>query len=340
MLFCLFFLKFNHCLYGIQLEWVKSPEWSLKAEFISMLKQEFNADNFVETGTLSGGTTNKARLIFDSVYTVELGKKLYQAACDRFKNDKNVHVYYGDSGSVLTKILPNVTGKIIFWLDAHASGGDTAMGSSYSPVIEELQAIKISKIADAVILIDDLRDFYEQTWPHISQAIKAFLEINPQYKIIAYGDILIAYPTTQKFIFSPCIEACTISRLFDTNCFNYTLDELFAAEKLIACTQGDELDALNQYFSLWEKTSGDNHGLLWKALILESHKKYTEACSVLKKILDSPNPRKINHWRINWYFARAAFKAGNKNLAKKVLMTLLKEQPNFKPAQDLLQVAG
>jgi hypothetical protein len=57
---------------------------------------------------------------------------------------------------VLPDILQRLKGPSLFWLDAHASGGET-FSSGKGPLISELQAIYSSETAGHVVLIDDAR---------------------------------------------------------------------------------------------------------------------------------------------------------------------------------------
>ncbi len=66
---------------------------------------------------------------FKDVYSVEIGDDLYNAAKQKFRNSKNVHLFHGDSGKVLAELLYRIDQPALFWLDGHYSAGITAKGS-------------------------------------------------------------------------------------------------------------------------------------------------------------------------------------------------------------------
>ena len=144
-----------------------------------------------------------------------------------------------------------------------------------------------------------------------------------------------AYSNTIAIGVSPCLKACTISRLFDCGS-KYSINEVLQAEKTIAATAGVELEALHRHFS-FTKDSDDQHGILWQGLLLENRGQHKQACILFKKLLDSPNQRGISSWRISWYVARSAFKSGNINLAKNAIQKVIREKSDFEPAQNLFR---
>ena len=321
----------------LSLKVFKTVDGALAEDFLFTLKKLFNREIFIETGTYAGGTTARAASIFKEVHSVELSTSMYQAACHRFSSNNRVHLYCGNSGTILTKILSAISEKPIIWLDAHYCGVGTGRGSSDSPIIQELEAIKAKNITEAVILIDDLRGFCTENWPSFPEVINQLLSINSEYKIVTFGDAIVAYPKNLDIIMSPCLESCTVSRLFDTGCFDYDIDKVLRAEEIISNTTGLELEALYKLFSFIHD-SDDQYGILWQGLILERTGHYAQASCLFKKIIDATHSRRINHWRVMWYLARSAFESGNKDLAKSAIQKVIAENPHFTPAQDLLIV--
>ena len=186
----------------MHLEPIKSENDSLTLDFLEKISKLFHADVFVETGTLAGGTAAEASKTFREVHTIELSKELFLKATERFQNNSNVNVYHGDSAVVLKNILPSIQGKIVFWLDSHYSGGETARGSENTPIMQEIEAIRRQNIRDSVILIDDIRCFYRDPnpasihygYPTVRELSSAILAIDPEYCIEVIGDALISYP--------------------------------------------------------------------------------------------------------------------------------------------------
>ncbi len=190
---------------------------------LNFLHKTFNIDVFIESGTAYGTTTEKASYVFKHVHSIELFEPLYLKARDKFKNCANVSLHYGDSPALLSAILPEVKGKICFFLDGHYSGGETGYSDNYgtTPIIEELLAIKKSKINDAVIMIDDIRLFQKALsyhlatsgYPTLKEVYACIKEINPDYDFIVFGDVAIAFINESRYTVSPFLRAYTSIRL-------------------------------------------------------------------------------------------------------------------------------
>ncbi|MSU54302.1 MAG: hypothetical protein EXS48_00480 [Candidatus Staskawiczbacteria bacterium] len=110
---------------------------------------------FIETGTYNGGTTSRVLREFKTIHTIELSEKWYQNALKEFGKYKNVICHHGDSATVLKELLPTINEPVVFYLDAHHSGGTTAMGQDQNPLLRELPLIGARNFQD-VIYIDDL----------------------------------------------------------------------------------------------------------------------------------------------------------------------------------------
>lgn len=321
----------------LTLETFKTDEGVLKKEFVKTMKSLFRKNIFFETGTYGGNTTAIAVQIFDKVYSTELSKRMYRNAQKKFKKHKKVRIYHGNSPDLLNKKLSHISQDILFWLDAHYCGVGTARSNSDCPVIEELYAIKKRKKDNCVIMIDDLREFYSDSWPSIQEAIIALRGINPQYVIISFGDLLLAYPPAKNIHISDYLQACSISRFFDTHLFNYTVDDVLKAEEEIASLQGPERAIFEAYLDHNNiNQHSDPYVLLWKGLLFEHSLEDNEAYAMLKMLLTQSHKHTINHWRINWYYARIAYKLNKFEEAKEVIITVLAHNPTFAPAHNML----
>ena len=127
-------------------------EW--KHALLLHLAKKFNLRTFVETGTHWGGTLKAMQPHFKELYSIELSEHWYQHAIGMFWNVRNVCLIQGDSGVELEKLLDRVPDqRPLFWLDAHYSGGDTAL-APVDPLVSEVQAI-IRLRPNALIVIDD-----------------------------------------------------------------------------------------------------------------------------------------------------------------------------------------
>ena len=122
-------------------------------------------DIFIETGSYMGdGIQAAINLGFKEIYSIELSEKYYNICKEKFKNYSYVHLLLGDSGIVLPKLIKNIKKGITFWLDGHYSSLDTACAKDYcSPIQFELMSIKTYYHKDHVILIDDMKDFTQES---------------------------------------------------------------------------------------------------------------------------------------------------------------------------------
>ncbi len=157
----------------------------------SLLEQYAVGDTFVETGSQEGWTFYVAKEYgFGTMYGIELMEKFFIHSTERFKDESNIHIFFGESPDILTGLCPLLTEPATFWLDAHASGPDIP-GGKYGPcpLIQELEAIATSPCKDHVIMIDDIRLFGTNEWDYVDQQtiINLLYKINSKYNI-TYAD--------------------------------------------------------------------------------------------------------------------------------------------------------
>ena len=65
-------------------------------------------------------------------------------------------MYLGDSKKILPELLKSIDEPVTIFLDAHFSGGTTALGEEEVPLLFELEILKNRKYDD-IIIIDDCR---------------------------------------------------------------------------------------------------------------------------------------------------------------------------------------
>lgn len=122
-------------------------DFYLKQEF-KKLVNKFKIKNIVETGTFKGSTTEEFSRMVEKVYTIESKREFYFEAKKNLSNLKNVRGFLGSSPKVLKKILPQIKGKTLFFLDAH-------WGYPW-PILEELNQIsKFPDLKESTIVIHD-----------------------------------------------------------------------------------------------------------------------------------------------------------------------------------------
>ena len=132
---------------------------SINENFLKLLKTNYkNYAIFVETGTYLGETIFEMEKYFKELHTIEIKKELYNKTKSKYNGDK-IHFYLGDSSTMLKNVVSNLKEKTIFFLDGHWSKGITGRGEKDCPLLEELSIINQYFDKEAIIIIDDYRDF-------------------------------------------------------------------------------------------------------------------------------------------------------------------------------------
>jgi hypothetical protein len=152
-----------------------SPPHIIKEKVLKEYAKKFNLKTLVETGTYYGDMINALKEDFGKIYTVELDEFLFKTAKKRFAASNHIEVIHGDSGEKIKEIIQKINRPTLFWLDGHASGGETAKGEKDTPIYEELNVILKSKNLNHVIIIDDARCFgNEPDYPTLDE-LKKFI---------------------------------------------------------------------------------------------------------------------------------------------------------------------
>jgi hypothetical protein len=96
---------------------------------LSKIKEQFELDFFIESGTLKGdGVEIAYNAGFRNIISIEIEEDLVLKARDRFKNyDGNITIIHGDSSILMGDILSKLQGNALFWLDAHFPGADIGL---------------------------------------------------------------------------------------------------------------------------------------------------------------------------------------------------------------------
>jgi hypothetical protein len=131
---------------------------------------------------------------FEHAYSVELSPDFYRHCKSRFAEKPSIHLYQGDSASVLYQIFPLLTKPTIFWLDAHWSGDNTVRGSVDSAAQGELDAILGWGKSDIVLLVDDIRAFDGNNgYPTVESMRSQILAAHPDWVFEVRDDIARAH---------------------------------------------------------------------------------------------------------------------------------------------------
>jgi hypothetical protein len=114
------------------------------------LKNTFNIDTVVETGTHLGNTTVFLSSHFKNVFSIEISKPAYDVSLKKL-NDLNLHptLILGKSEDVLKDLIinNNITNNTIFYLDAHCYE---------CPLKKELEIIRECNIKPIIAIHDFL----------------------------------------------------------------------------------------------------------------------------------------------------------------------------------------
>jgi len=146
-----------------------------KDKKVKKLFKDYKFNNFIETGTHTGTTAFEMSKYFKRVDTIEIAKNLFDH-CRSIKEQKqltNVNLHLGDSSVLLEKILKNLKGESIFFLDGHYSHGITGRGNKDVPLLEELKTINSNYNYSSIIIIDDARLFgtdKDEDWLDITES--------------------------------------------------------------------------------------------------------------------------------------------------------------------------
>ena len=116
---------------------------------------------WIETGTYLGGTSEYLAKRFPKVISIEPSDYFFNYASLRLKKFGNVTVLKGTSEDLFENALVSAGPILNVWLDGHYSEGGTFLGTSVTPIIDELLAISKhkSKFDSLVVFIDDIRLF-------------------------------------------------------------------------------------------------------------------------------------------------------------------------------------
>lgn len=145
----------------------------------------------VETGTFYGNAPFTLRYDFTSIHTIELATELYELNRAELGHLPHVQLHYGDSATVLPRLLPDLPGPTLFWLDGHFCAGPSARGEADTPISAELELLLARPPSADVILIDDARLFLgDNGYPSLAQVEALVRAQRPSASCTAELDII------------------------------------------------------------------------------------------------------------------------------------------------------
>ncbi len=167
------------------------PPHAYKRALVRRLARCLGYRVFVETGTFYGDMLADVSDTFRQIVSIELDPHLCRLARRRLRTQEHIEVLGGDSGVVLTDVLTRITEPCIFWLDAHFSGARTAIASTETPIVAEIEAILKHRIQKHVILIDDARCFNgTHDYPRVTDLRNRVAQHSDQYTFVVSDDVI------------------------------------------------------------------------------------------------------------------------------------------------------
>lgn len=168
----------------------KSPNL-IKKRIIKDYAKKFGIHIFIETGTCLGQMVYANRDIFQRIYSIELDKQLWSGAQKLFRSYEHITILHGDSTKVLPLVLRDINEPVLFWLDAHYSGGFTTKGDKETPILNEIESIFSHRINNHVVLIDDARLFVGKSDYPTLETLRDFIQNrDPKLNFEVYDDII------------------------------------------------------------------------------------------------------------------------------------------------------
>jgi hypothetical protein len=163
----------------------------MSSENINIFPKYNNCNYFIEGGSYKGnGIQNAIEAGFKNIISIEITKYYYDLCVEKFKDNPNVKIIFGDTTKILPELLKEINEKCVFWLDSHYSDPSTEYGDKMSPILDELDIItEHCRKYNDTILIDDRRCWSKSDWNYqnylftsddIEDKIK---EINSDYEI-------------------------------------------------------------------------------------------------------------------------------------------------------------
>lgn len=182
---------------------------SFPYRFAQYFVENYNFNIMVETGTYMGETAAKCRKLFDRVYTIEASRECYDVARSKYGDMKDLFMLLGDSRERLKEVCEREKdSNVVFWLDAHYSGGSTF--KNHSPLLDEIAIINNLLQDRAVIIIDDARfihmNYIHERYCEYKDIIPLLTHTCDRY-IVCINDAFIAAPRRhQGFVDEYCVE--------------------------------------------------------------------------------------------------------------------------------------
>ncbi len=135
------------------------------------------------------------REMFNCIISIELDHNLAQRARRRFARYSHILIVHGDSSKSLARIVAELDGPALFWLDAHYCGGMSTRGVLDPPILRELDVILSRRVTGDVVLIDDAYDFgHRPGYPSVDEVHEFVLSRSGAFSLTERSYVLRLLP--------------------------------------------------------------------------------------------------------------------------------------------------
>ena len=118
----------------------------------------------IETGSHLGDGINKfIENGFERIVSIEIDTILFEHCKNRFRDNESVEMVNGNSVDYLRENIQKMPDEVLFFLDAHFSGGITSYADGQKvPLLEELEIILSGFMGDTCSIIIDDADYFSE----------------------------------------------------------------------------------------------------------------------------------------------------------------------------------
>lgn len=179
---------------------------------LDYFRTKYNATTFVETGCWVGNSLSYVRgLGFTKMYSCDINLDCVTKS-QALVPEAVIH--HSDSITFLENILPTITERTVFWLDAHFPGhyGLPDTERTLFPLAEELELIKSLKPSyqHDVIMFDDVHVLKPDNNPKYNPGLPPYYRINK-----TVNELTDIFSTTHDYTIIPVFEGVLV--LFPKN---------------------------------------------------------------------------------------------------------------------------
>lgn len=309
-------------------------EEQVTVPFLQQLIDIFHVNAMIDMRTGEGNISSIGSNFFSEVHTIENDEKLYRQAKKFFRKKPHVHCHKGSPEQILPQIITSL-GKKKPLICVEINHKAAAPAES---VISALNQLQSHPPQNAVLLIGGISqlsigELDDQETPHLDQVRSAVNRMYPHHEFWILGSIAIAYSGNEKVTVSPIVQACSLSQLRSIT--SAPLERFLHIENALVEAPEQEkkiIDNLQNSYLKHKTHPSTHHYLIWKGLSLLGEKDYFQASRCFHKAL----AKGYDHPRVYWYIAQAEYERRNFLEARRVLKLLLKADPTFEPAKEML----